>query len=472
MPNNKHTHKKHHPKVQAPHPSVVVRMPKHSGQHKEKVRGTHAAPLHHGGDKLRTTQVANLPPGKMSTLGSRKDSEMAAVGVLDPFAAFQRQYKTGLPFSTMTLPSYCFWTRRVTRASELPWTGGGPNDVGIALTISPWCDPQIETATALGAGGQPTTVVGTSDPQLPFITANFENIAVAYQGVRVRNLTSVLQQGGELAIGSASYLDASTLTFDAIRSSSTTITHANGDPGVMAQQAYTGNQSDRSVNPLSVSDYAFSEPTLTIMDPQSRVTVVRSYGNRPTPQVYEIEVVTCYLAVPFAQPSQIFAPVRYEVNPMAVNRLLDRAYAASPAYSIPRNFVKDDGWDTVWTGVKAICTDIGLGIVGSAVSAIGSAFASLFDGKRRIIGFTRLLSLLPPDAYDDFRRILVEHADHAAAMKFVKRPRAVSRFTQAELLEIADFMSVSGTDIINPTAREPTPSTAAAANPGWTFMRK
>jgi len=60
----------------------------------------------HGDAKLRTTQASNARHLRSAEMGSIKESEMAAVGCLDPFAAFQRQYKTGLPFNPMTPPAY------------------------------------------------------------------------------------------------------------------------------------------------------------------------------------------------------------------------------------------------------------------------------------------------------------------------------------------------------------------------------
>jgi len=411
--------------------------------------------------KLQTTRVSNNRALVSAPAGTKMDSEKAAVGVMDPFAAFQRQYKTGLPFASSTLPSFGFWTRNVTRNVELQW--GASTSAGVCFTVCPWGRPLIQIATALDAVGAPTATSGYTDQQHPFIIANFQDLAVGYQGVRVRNLTPVLNQGGETTIGVGSYLDNTTLGFDAIRASSSTITHSNGDPGVMSQCSYYGNPSDNPVSPTHCSDYRFTDASISTMDPQARTITFRTNGLFATPQVYEIEVVTYYLGVPFSAASQLFAPIRYDVTPSIVNRLLDKSFAESPQLSIPRNFVKDDGWDTLWTGAKAVIKDIGLGLIGSAASWVGSAFSSIFDAKRRHRGFKRLMMLLPEDAYDDFKKLVVAASckDHAMELIESMVPPEPS-FTTAQLTEIAAFMRAQSSKDF-----EVVSTPAATATPGW-----
>lgn len=438
---------------------TLRKAPKHPRESRRRTMNS-AAPR--GDSKLRTTHVSNARAMRPAPTNSNKESEMAAVGVLDPFAAFQRQYKTGLPFSTQTMPSFGFWTRAIDRAVELPF--GTTAQAGINVTINPWNKPQTIVATALDAAGVATATVSTSDPQNPFIVANFETLVVAYQGVRVRNLTPVLNQGGELCIGNLSYLDATANNFNDARSASTTITHSNGDPGVIAQASYFGNQSDTtSVGPLGVLDYRFNDATLTDIDPNTRCITIRSFGLASAPQIFETEIVTYYLGVPFSLSSQIFAPVRYEVAPILVNRLIDQAYTKSPQYSIPRNFIKDDGWDTLWTGVKAIIEDVGLGLIGTAASAVGSAFSGLFSAKRRHLGFQRLLTMLPPDCYLEFRKLLVDNETHESAVLAAKPTVRKSGFTPAEMAKIAQFMCFSDDDDTLSVSSQPSTTVSSKA---------
>lgn len=417
--------------------------PKHSRETRHRSENS-AAPR--GESKIRTTQVSNSRALRPAAPNSNKESEMAAVGVLDPFAAFQRQYKTGLPFSTQTMPSFCFWTRSVDRATELPW--GATSTAGINYTISPWNKPQGTVALTLDSAGTLLTSVSTTDPQNTFIVGNFENLVVAYQGVRVRNLTPVLNQGGELCIGNLAYGDATTNTFNDVRSASTTITHSNGDPGVIAQCAYFGNQSDaNTAGPAGVLDYRFNDATLSTIDPSTRSITIRSFGLLSAPQEFEIEIVTCYLGIPFSLSSQVFAPVRYEVVPSLVNRLVDRALSKSPQYSIPRNFIKDDGWDTLWTGVKDIIADVGLGLIGTAASTVGTAFAGLFSAKRQHLGFQRILAMLPPHSYPEFRKLLLDNETHDDAVRANTKPVfRTAGFTPAEMAKIAHFMCFDDDD--------------------------
>lgn len=465
---------KNHPRGQRPEASHRSRArPAHE-------RPTHAPKVHDGGAKIMTTQVSNLRPARPVSDSQVKNSQMAAVGVLDPFAAFARGYKTGLPFAPMTPPVFGFWTRSVFRQVESVWTGA-TNTVGVNVLIMPWVKPQILQATTLGAGGQPTPGAGLipiPDPQAPFITSNIDNLCVAYQGVRVRNLTNVLQQGGELVIGTCSYEQWNANTYDQNRASSTSITHANGDPGVIAQMAWIGNPANgasgtTSGSLIAVSDYCFTEPSQSAIDPETRcifVSSVNGGGVAPTPaaQVFEFEVVTYYVAVPLSVPSQILAPVRYDVDPGKVNRMLDVAYNKTPMYSIARQFIKDDGWDDLWTGVKTIVKDIGLGLIGQAATSVGTAFAGLFTGKRRPYGYQRLLSLIPPDVYSDFRRLLTEHADPESALAAVQSSCIKrSALTSADLERIAEFLDCDSHVVVPDT-----PATAAGAvKTGW-FARK
>lgn len=439
-------------------------------KHKKHETAAHAAIATQGGDKLTTTHVSNNRPLRVTPQGARRESEMAAVGVLDPFAAYARQYKTGLPFSTQSSPAFGFWTRSITRAQELQF--GATAQAGINITVNPWHRPQFIVATTLDAAGIALTVVAGSDPQLAFITTNFENLAVAYQGVRIRNLTPVLNQGGELTIGNLSNSDATTLNFNDVRAAATTITHANGDPGVISQCAYVGNQNDQFANPLAVSDYHFSDATLSQVDLDARCITVRTFGDFARPQIFEIEIVTYYLGIPFSLPSQIFAPVRYEVNPLIVNRLIDAAYVKSPQYCIPRNFIKDDGWDTVWTGVKAIVADVGLGLIGSAAAAIGSAFASLFSDKKMTSGLRRILLMMPPDAYPAFKKLIAAHETHQEALSQLDKQVSKPRFSQAELAEIANYMGFEDSvPIVAATQAPQLEGPAKAAASGW-FARQ
>lgn len=440
-----------------------------------------AAAVPRSDPKTVTTRVSNLRPAGVRPYAANqaKDSQMAAVCVLDPFAAFARQYKTGLPFAPMTPPSFGFWTRSVTRQVEFAWTGVA-NTFGMSVLIVPWVKPQVLVAGALGATGVPvaTSITGVADPQAAFISSNIDVCTVAYQAVRVRNLTNVLQQGGELVIGLTSYEQWNANTYDQNRSSSMSITHANGDPGVIAQCSWVGNPANAESastagSLIAVSDYRFVEPSQNVIDPEMRCIFVSSLnGGGAAPangvQVYEFEIVTYYLGIPLATPSQILAPLRYDVDPNMVNRMLDAAYTKTPQFDIARNFIKDDGWSDLWTGVKDIVKDIGLGFIGQAAASAGSAFAGLFAGKRRPHGLLRILSLMPPDVYPEFRRILAEYADHESAVAAVQASCTKrSALTTQDLERIAEFLDRDAAVVVPETAA----MAAGGVKPGW-FGRK
>lgn len=453
MPRNRNKNKTKH--AGPAHPVQHRQMAAQPTHKKKKHLGTMVA-VARSDQKIRTTQASNTLALKSAKGEGVRDSEKAAVGILDPFAAFQRQYKTGLPFATTTLPCFGFWTRHIVRATEIPF--GASPALGCAFVVVPSCNPNVFEANSLDPNGIPLTFTATPDPNFAFITANFETVAVGYQGVRVRNLTPVLNQGGEMVIGLTNYNDATLNPFTDIRSASTTITHSNGDPGVIAQCSYMGNPNDNARGPTLVADYRFTDPGVSGVDPESRCMVVRTLGSTSVAQVYEIEIVTYYLGVPFSNTSQIFAPVRYDVTPSVVNRMLDKAYSISPMLSIPRNFVKDDGWDTMWTGAKAIIADIGGGLIGAAASAIGSAFASLFDAKHRHRGMQRLINLCPSHAWDDFRKLVTEHQTRSLALAALQDTPPPSRFSTSEMDEI--IAALRARDCVGP-------ATAGVSTPGW-----
>lgn len=427
------------PRVKRPRPPREPRQKRAISPRKGRVHPSNGGAS--SSDKLRTTRVSNEPRSTVHSGNSVKDSQKAAVGVLDPFAAFAHGYKTGLPFAAATVPAFGLWTRYVKRMVEVPF--GTTVQAGARATINPWGNNSFMECTQLDSAGLPIPVgnVTSSDPQLPFFLINFENMVVAYQGLRVRNLTPVLSQGGESVIGNASYIDATTSNFDQLRSSANSMIHANGDPGVICQATYFGNPANELRGAGFVTDYQFAPASYSSIDPETRCITFASFGEASAPQIFEFEVITYYLAVPFAVPSQIFQSVRYDVEPAMVNRLLDQAYNKAPMYSVPRNFVKDDGWDTMWTGAKAIITDIGLGLLGTLASAVGSAFSGLF-AKDKFSAFYRVLSMLPPEHYSAFRDVLNAHATLGEALVLVSKPPPIV-LTRSEMVRLAAFLAAS-----------------------------
>lgn len=317
---------------------------------------------------------------------------------LQPFAAYQQRLQPGLPVVGDNQALYGFWTRNILQVTERPYASGTAG--GCWVAVRPWLSDQIAEATSFLDGvGTPNTYGGYSDPFRTAAISNFEFMACAYQGVRVKNLTAVLNQAGECLVARTTYNDSFGLSFPAARQSGTAAVKSAADPGVMITLTYQGLSGMVPSAAGNIVDYGLMPPTALGYDPKSSTMLFRSQSSVSNPQTWEVEVVTCYLARPFANTSVFFAPTKHEVDMIKFDRLVDRAEAVRPEYSIARVAVKDDGdsptiiadLETIWNGASA---------VGRVATAAWSGLSSLF-GMQAEQRYLRALNFINDD--DDLK---------------------------------------------------------------------
>lgn len=374
---------------------------------------------------------------------SRTDATKESVtAFLQPFHAYQRRMAPGLPFSGQNMAAYGFWTRNVFTSTDVAF--GATATYGSAFFVHPRNKGQIFIATALDLDGKPLGWSSADDVFHASITTNFESVVVGYQGMRVKNLTAVLNQSGESLVGLTPVVDSTGPSYHEIRSCGTVVVKSSADPGVMLEMSYKGAASITPVVAGTVCDYAWFNPSTAIADPASTCMQFRSAQSSAAPQTWEVELVTYYLARPFSASSAFFGPTRHEVNQNQFNRLVDASLSRAPDLSIARNCVKDDGIDAtlvadvgmIWSGAKAF------GRVASAAWTGLRSFFGLGVEQRRAV----LLSLIANDKeLKDFIAFAGSKSldDLAAALQPKPQP-----FTPAQLrfLEMRDRQGDSKSD--------------------------
>lgn len=303
---------------------------------------------------------------------------------LQPFVAYEARLMGGLPIAAQAQSAYGFWTRNVQVFTDLAFSG--TTSVGTYVMVRPWVNGQITSATGLDSLGVPTAYSAIQDPFHAAINVNFESIVVAYQGVRVKNMTKLLSQSGESLIGRIPFADEPN-SYYTHRSSGTSFVKSSADPGVMLTLNYEGQGGMTAVTAGNILDYTWNLPSAGNLDPQSTETIFRSQTSSDSPQTWEVEVVTYYLARPYSNTSVFFAPTKHEIDMRKFDRALDRAVARAPEFSIPRCALKDDGLadvtmndlEAIWGGAKSLAK-----VASAAWTGLRSLFGLSVERRRLI----------------------------------------------------------------------------------------
>jgi len=373
---------------------------------------------------LPSAHLSNAKQGRASASGQSKDSDAALIGVIEPFDAYQKGLKTGLPLTFNAAPIYGMWTRNVFVITETAW--GTSTTCGVRLGFYPNPNCIMAHCTPLTASDGTSTAgnyINHADSALGFLGANIDVLAGVYQGVRVRNITPVVSLGGESVIGMLAYTDAipvagvgSNLGYSYFRTASTSYAKSNSDPGVFMEMSWIGNADinvgQASAAPAAVRDYSFITPTNVVVDYDARAIAFASSGSTTTPQTYEIEIVTYYACVPLGTTAGLFTPTRYEVSPERVIRGMDQAYARYGRYSMQRCAHKDD-FDLVET-LKTGAKWVGNKLVNGAVDWVADSILSLF-AKRPKEALLRVLCGVPPEMYGVLRDHILQFETSAMA---------------------------------------------------------
>lgn len=320
----------------------------------------------------------------------RDATKESITAYLQPFTAYEERMMGGLPVATQAQGAYGFWTRNVINFTDVPYSSG-PN-AGTWVAVSPWDINQLVVANGYSDPlGTPNSYNTYNDPFYSAMATNFESIVCAYQGIRIKNLTPVLEMAGESFVGRYPVAD-SVKSYTAHRIAGTNFVKSNADPGVMLSLNYEGTPDLTPELAGNVHDYSWNLPSAAVLDQQSTRMLFRSQSAADHPQSWELEVVTYYLARPFANTSVFFAPVKHEVDMKTFDKAVDRALAASPEFSVERNAIKDDGpsavttedLQAIWGGAKSVAK-----VASAAWSGLKSFFG--FDDARKLLVHLSLL---------------------------------------------------------------------------------
>lgn len=303
----------------------------------------------------RSQLVLSNVPASSSVPSIAMETKEAAFAFTNPFEAYQRGYTPPMPRSATQDRTYVLWSRTVNSFTDVLNATGGYYTY---LAVQPALVNQLVVGTTF-AGGTPTVFSYFNDPLLPSFVSNFADCAIAYQGTRVRNLTPVLQQGGESVVGRMAS-ETSTLNFGQLRSNTQSYAKSSADPGVILQMTYVGSFESSTDAAGSRSDYCFSEPTSAL---DGDASVCYFAATSPLQQTWEVETVTCYHCRPFITTSNLFKTVRSEIDISQFFRLIDKCYSNVPEFSLQRNTIRDDG-------VSPVLLADSFGIFGRAYRAI------------------------------------------------------------------------------------------------------
>jgi len=321
----------------------------------------------------------------------------AATAYLQPFTAYESRLMPCAPIPNGGGASYGFWTRNVAVFTDLAF--GVTTSKGSSCLITPWAAKLITIANNLDAVGAPTSSTVTSDIMINSMVSNFEDIQCCFVGIRVKNTTPVMYQGGECLVGRFPYGESAG-GYTTMRGSGTSFVKSAADPGVGLTLSYQGIFGMTPSTAGFVTDYCWAPPTAGFVDAQQSCLVFRSQSD--SPQSWEIEIVSYYLARPYVTASAFFSPLKHEIDIKKFNQLIDNAQSKSPELGISRAAFKDDGEDdvtmkdlsTIWNGAKAL---------GKVASAAWSGLTSFF-GLSQIKRHNTLLHQFKDD--DDLKAFI------------------------------------------------------------------
>lgn len=308
--------------------------------------------------KAFSTAVAKLPNTKDSMHSfARADVTMATTAaILHPFRAAEAQLKVGLPFD-QTASSYMgFWTRDIINVSAVLCTGT-TDTYSAVFFAAPWCADSNVTVSALSSVGVPSTVINSNSSGYGFITGSFDKAVVTHMGMRVRNISPVLYQNGDLTVGSLTYENMMSCSTENRRINGLSYTRAAAGSGVTAEMTWIGNTDSDEAKLPAIDDYVLCDTSGDTFDED--LTLLYLSANCSDESLFEVEIVRHYLLVPTLANLAFFPVERNSVNVNKVLDQLDLAYSRVPRFDLKRCAIPDDGdvfddMKGVWKGLKAL----------------------------------------------------------------------------------------------------------------------
>jgi len=354
--------------------------------------------------------VARLPNNPISRQFGRADVTLAtAAAILHPFQAYSNQCQVGLPFEVNASPYFGFWTRDIVQVNAVACTGG-VNGSQAMFVAYPWHMSCNETATVIAATGAITSVSAADCVAAGFINANFNKACVTHMGMRVRNLSEVLVQNGDMTVGISTKEDLYSATRDMRRMNAKSYTRAGAGSGVLSEISWIGNMTTDDQGPAAIDDYVMCDASGDAFDED--LTVLYFQACTDSNAIYEVEIVRHFLLEPSIATASFTPAVRSSVDVPRLLDILDGAYARVPQFDLKRCAIKDDGdvfddFRGVWKGFKALTR-----LPGSVWQTV-SNIASLSQANI----FKDIIKRIPAEQYKRFVAHLTKFNDAKSAIK-------------------------------------------------------
>jgi len=413
--------------------------------------------------------------GKRAQLGAGQhkkiheaQAQVTAACVADPLEAYRRGLQPSLPFSVDPAPLFGYWSRMVIPFTETNSAYGVPH-VESCVTVTPSAYNTITVATGFNAStGAPNAFVSYSDVTLANQITNFSSVTVAVQGFRVRNVTMELYLGGENTVGTYSYIDRNT-SYELARQNANSCSTAAA-PGTYSQMNYIGNPRN-SGSGGNINDYTFINPSTTTFDPDMRCMYFRSFNGNAGGQynIYELEVVTYYLAQPYYTDNQLFRPVSRPIDASTVADSLSDIQAMAPRFAKETVVESNSGLGFLWDMTADACKVVAGAAVNMAADFALTTISSLWLSKPHV-ALARVLAQVPPEEYDRVARFFDEHKDKEAALATIQdqlrideqRSRIKAMFGDINIKTLADSLP-DGYDDAGTAVAPPSPPTSLRA---------
>lgn len=392
----------------------VVTMPKKGSKHGKKVV-LEVKKVNKQNKKIKSIKpipnvLAKLPNNQPSYAVGRTEVSLAtAAALLQPFKAYEAQVALGLPFDETGAPHFSFWTRDIQVVNAVPLTGGVSGYGAFAVAL-PWHEDALSCGTVIAASGAITTINHVSCLASNFITSNFEKGVVTHMGMRVRNITAVIGQSGDLTVGQSIFESVFAATGAQRRNNQLSYSRAAPGSEVIGEVVWIGDSDSDELKDPTISDYNFSDVSGSTYGNDTSCIYFQSFG--PDNASFEIEVVRHWLLTPSLSIAAFIPLSRQTVNVPKVLDILDACYARVPRFDMRRCAIRDDAGPIedlkgVWNGFKSLVRLPGsLWQSMQGVMGAHSSDAVLKDLVKRI----------PPDMFKQVVSYLSKYVDQKSAL--------------------------------------------------------
>jgi len=363
--------------------------------------------------------LPSLPNVRSLSVVNSDFSDVTAAALIDPFTAYGKQVQVGLPFDPTAQQVFGMWTKDIQVINSV--TDSGSNK-SIVFAVAPWFAAGLSVASAIGASGIVTAYNQFNSLSTTFIQGGFEEACVSHMGVRVRNLTAVMTQAGEITIGECRFAEWNAANYQARRGNVKSYTRAIAGAQVFAEANWIGMSDSESESTAQISDYLMCDTSGDVFADDLTVTYVQIVS--PNDVQIEVEVVRHLITLPTLA-NQAFIPLtRLLVNPNRVMMLADYCYSQIGRFDMRRSALADDAgiiddFKSIWKGAKALAR-----LPGSLWQGLTSGLSAV-DPRKNML---RTLLTLNPDVYKQLVSHVSRYPDLASALQALKSSSITSEY--------------------------------------------